>query len=145
MGQAASVSKDAIVQAAKTKANYLPPLGPPNPVRDDQAPGCGVCSSTTISANIPQQQPFRARGWRIGRACCSQSFAVSFKTLADSAQPRQLQEDYSSSSRTSSSVTRLTLVQDAKALLTQQPAVATLHKSALKLCCSMGYVTHQHI
>ncbi|KAF6253704.1 cyclophilin-like domain-containing protein [Scenedesmus sp. NREL 46B-D3] len=31
MGQAASVSKDAIVQAAKTKANYLPPLGPPNP------------------------------------------------------------------------------------------------------------------
>eukprot|EP00878_Enallax_costatus_P003061 GHUV01003260.1.p1 GENE.GHUV01003260.1~~GHUV01003260.1.p1 ORF type:complete len:296 (+),score=92.32 GHUV01003260.1:485-1372(+) len=31
MGQAASVSKDAIVQAAKSKANYLPPLGPPNP------------------------------------------------------------------------------------------------------------------
>lgn len=34
MGQAASVSKDAIVQAAKTKVNYLPPLGPPNQVSD---------------------------------------------------------------------------------------------------------------
>lgn len=32
MGQTASVSKDAVVQMAKNKTNYLPPLGPPNQV-----------------------------------------------------------------------------------------------------------------
>ncbi|KAG2443233.1 hypothetical protein HYH02_009306 [Chlamydomonas schloesseri] len=33
MGQGASANKDAIVQMAKTKSAYQPPLGPPNPVR----------------------------------------------------------------------------------------------------------------
>lgn len=32
MGQAASVSKEAVAQLAKTKITFSPPLGPPNPV-----------------------------------------------------------------------------------------------------------------
>jgi hypothetical protein len=68
MGQAASVSKDAIVQAAKTKTNYLPPLGPPNPVRGDQALGYSMSRSTTTSASKSQQQPPRIESIRIDRA-----------------------------------------------------------------------------
>jgi hypothetical protein len=63
MGQAASVSKDAIVQAAKTKTNYLPPLGPPNSVRSDQTLGC----SRWTSASVLQQQVPRNSSSRIGR------------------------------------------------------------------------------
>jgi hypothetical protein len=65
MGQAASVSKDAIVQAAKTKTNYLPPLGPANPVRGDQMLGCSRWSS----ASVLQQQPSCNSISRIGLGC----------------------------------------------------------------------------
>lgn len=61
MGQGASVSKDAVVAAAKTKLNnYLPPLGPPNAVRMR----CVAPGSAGLTAMLAGPPSF-AR-WHIG-------------------------------------------------------------------------------